>query len=107
MTETLSNCDADTMTDDMGTLNVCATSSQTESLMTSFYYEFESMSTHEQISLVQKLFDNICCRQAIPSPQAFIQNAVASMEHLHRRKKSNVIAALASTLGVYYYYHSF
>lgn len=51
--------------------------------------------------------DNICCRQAIPSPQAFIHNAVASMVHLHQRKKSNVIAALASTLGVYYYYHSF
>ena len=58
ITETLNNCDADTMTDGMGTLNVCATSSQTESLMTSFYYEFESMSTHEQTSLIQTIFAN-------------------------------------------------
>jgi len=56
ITETLNNCDADTMTDSMGTLKVYAISSQTESLMTSFYYEFESMSTHEQTSLIQTIY---------------------------------------------------
>ena len=99
MTEILNNCDADTMTD---APNACAaSSSQTESLMTSLHYEFEYMSTKEQISLVHKLFDIICCREAIPAPEAFIQNAVTSMKHLHRREKSNVIAALVSTLGAF------
>ena len=92
-------CDATTMTDGTSSLSVTS-ASQTESLMTSFYYEFECMSTREQVSCVQRLFDQICCKLAIPTPKGFIHSAVTSMEHLHKRRKSNVIAGLASALGV-------
>ena len=95
------NCDAATMTDGTSSLSVTS-SSQTESLMTSFYYEFECMSTREQVSLVQRLFDQICCKVAIPSPNGFIHSAVTSMVHLHKRKKNNVIAGLANALGEFY-----
>ena len=95
------NCDAATMTDGTSSLSVTS-SSQTESLMTSFYYEFECMSTREQVSLVQRFFDQICYEVAIPTPNGFIHSAVTSMEHLHKRKKSNVIAGLASALGRFY-----
>ena len=91
-------CDATTMTDGTSSLSVTS-ASQTESLITSFY-EFERMSTREQVSCVQRLFDQICCKLAIPTPKGFIHSAVTSIEHLHKRRKSNVIAGLASALGV-------
>ena len=59
---------------------------------------FSTLTSTDQIALVQQLF-KMCCPTPASLPAGFIKNAISAMENLHNSGKSNVIAGIARALG--------